>query len=488
VARFTLTIPPGVYRNGTQYQSKGRYYDAYCTRWYGSALGPIGGWRARSTDKPTGKARTALAWKTNDGTTYLGIATESHLYVSNRAGSLFDITPSGFVTGHADASGTGGFGTGAFGTGAFGVARPDSSLVTDATMGSLDTWGEDLLFVSPDDGKIYEWALNTSVVAAAVTNAPTCKALVVTAEGFVFALATTDKRTVSWCDQRNNTTWTPSTTNQAGNQPLQTNGRLMCGRRVRDATLVFTDLDVWLAQYIGGVAVYGFQQIGDSCGAISRGCVASFDQQAAWFSPSGFWMYNGSIQPLECDVLDYLKSDINWLQISKIVAVHNSAFFEIEWRYCSGSSTEIDRCIVWNYKYNYWTIGRAARTCGIDAGVFRYPILIGSDGTIYEHEVGFNYDVTPYAETGPIQIGNGDNVVHVCSLIPDEKTSGDVTATFFLRFNPNGDETQYGPFNLSQITDTRFVAREARVRFTGQRLADWRMGEPSLEGELGGLR
>jgi len=73
-------------------------------------------------------------------------------------------------------------------------------------------------------------------------------------------------------------------------------------------------------------------------------------------------------------------------------------------------------------------------------------------------------------------------------LIPDEKTSGDVTATFTLRFNPNGDETQYGPYNLSQQTDVRFVARQAKVRFTGSRLVDWRMGTPTLEGELGGLR
>src|SRR3954468_19702599 len=89
--------------------------------------------------------------------------------------------------------------------------------------------------------------------------------------------------------------------NQAGSFPLQTTGRLMCGCRVKGATLLFTDLDVHLAQYIGGTLVYGFQQVGDACGVISRQAVASFEQQAAWMSPNGFFLCNGGgVVPLPC--------------------------------------------------------------------------------------------------------------------------------------------------------------------------------------------
>jgi hypothetical protein len=208
-------------------------------------------------------------------------------------------------------------------------------------------------------------------------------------------------------------------------------------------------------------------------------------------SPSGFWVYNGYAQPIPCDVQDYVFSDMNPLQVSKIVAIHTSAHFEIEWQYCSAQSTEIDRAVVWTYAgpaAGTWNIGRPARTTGVDAGAFRYPIKIGTDGTIYDHEVGFGYDTMPYAEAGPVEIGNGDNVVHCRRLIPDEKTSGDVSALFSLKFEPNGDETQYGPYSLTAETDIRFVARQAKVRFTGSRLADWRVGTPRIEGELGGLR
>lgn len=41
-----LEIPPGLYRNGTQFQSRGRWYDGSLVRWHGGATQPVGGWKA----------------------------------------------------------------------------------------------------------------------------------------------------------------------------------------------------------------------------------------------------------------------------------------------------------------------------------------------------------------------------------------------------------------------------------------------------------
>lgn len=69
MARFPLSLPPGVWGDGTEYQSKGRYAEAQLVRWYGAALGPVGGWRRRGAGAVSGKARAALAWTANDGKT-----------------------------------------------------------------------------------------------------------------------------------------------------------------------------------------------------------------------------------------------------------------------------------------------------------------------------------------------------------------------------------------------------------------------------------
>lgn len=491
MARFPIALPPGVFRNGTQFQSRGRWYDAYLVRWYGAALGPINGWRKRlsSATQLTGSPRAALIWKDNSSASWLAVGTHSKFYVTNILGTVFDITPTAsWTSGRSSATATGGYGSGTYGSSTYGTPRAGSTDGLDATQCTIATWGEDLLFVNPDDGKLRQWdtSIGTGTVAATVTNSPACKAVVVTAERFVFALGTSDPRTVDWCDQEANTVWTPSSTNQAGSFPLQTAGRLMCGFPVRAATLLFTDMDVHAAQYVGGTLVYEFTRVGDGCGVISRQAVAGFGNgEAAWMGDGlNFWYWNGgSVAPLNCDVLDYIRQDINLLQKSKIVCTVNSANFEIEWRYPSASSTEIDRCVVWQYKDNYWNIGRASRTCGTDKGAgFQYPIMVTSDGYIYDHEIGWDYDSTsPYATGGPILLGNGDNIMHCLAMYPDDQTVGDVTGEFFMRRNPDTGSSTYGPYTLSEKTDVRFSGGELELTVTGARNTNWRVGVPMLD-------
>lgn len=493
MSRVPVALAPGVYRNGTDILSAGRYYAANLVRWIDKALAPIGGWRTRGAGTVTGAARAILPWKDNASITWIGIATHNHLYVSNRSGTLFDITPAGLTSGRADAVAAGGFGSGTFGTGTFGTPRLDSSLVLDATQCSLDTFGQNLLFISPDDNKLYQWTLNTANPAVVVSGAPTGSALVVTPEGFAVVLGTTDPRTFSWCDQRVITTWTAGPTNQAGNYTLQTPGRLMCGKGFQGGTLILTDQDAWTITYTPTNAVFSTLQKGDACGAISRQCAVSYDMQVAWMSPDlNFWRFNGYVTPIECDVLDYIRLDINMLQISKVFGRHISQYQEIEWYYCSANSSEIDRCVVWHYEVGneFWNIGRPARTCGSDkkAG-FTYPLAVDSAGLVYDHEVGFNYDgAMPYARGGPIRLGNGDNVMSIMGLFPDDLTVGDVSMTIFAKNNPDDAYTQLGPYTLTSQTDLRTCARQIEVQYNGVNLASWRVGSPALEVTEGGGR
>ena len=109
---------------------------------------------------------------------------------------------------------------------------------------------------------------------------------------------------------------------------------------------------------------------------------------------------------------------------------------------------------------NIWTTGEMDRTAGIDRGAFRLPLFISSGGEVYEHEIGYTYGGSaPFAETGPISIGAGDNIMNVVQLIPDEKTQGDVTAKFKTRYYPNASEAEFGPYTMSAPTSVRFQGR-----------------------------
>ena len=488
-----LKLPPGIYRNGTEYQAAGRWYDANLVRWYENTLRPMGGWRKRASGQMSGSCRGFITWRDNSGGRFIAAGTHTKLYAMNEAGTLKDITPTSFTTGSASGTSTTGYGYSTYGSLAYGTARPDTGTIAPATTWSMDTWGEYLVACSNADGKLYEWQLGftTPTLAAAITNAPTGnKALLVTQERILFALgAGGNPRKVQWCDQENNTTWTPAATNQAGDYELATPGTLMAGKRVKGVNLLFTDVDVHTASYVGAPFVYGFEKAGSGCGLISAQSVAAIDTAAIWMSKSGFWIYDGYVKPLPSDVSDYVFGNINFNQASKVYAVHNSKFGEIWWYYPSSGSNENDSYCTFNYRENHWNIGTLARTAGTDAGVFTNPLAVSTDGYIYEHEVGFAYDsASVYAESGPVQLGNGDNIMSVRQVVPDEQTLGEAVVSFKTRNYPTGDQSTFGPYTAANPTDVRFAARQVNVKVTGNTLADWRIGVMRLEAIPAGKR
>jgi hypothetical protein len=345
---------------------------------------------------------------------------------------------------------------------------------------------------SYDDGKLYEWQLGTGTPAAVIANAPTSNlGLMVTEERFIFALgAGGDPRRIDWCDQEDNTTWFPSSTNQAGSQTLQTVGQCMAAVRTTGQTLVLTDIDAHRAVYVGPPFVYQFERVGTACGLIARKAVASTDAGVFWMGANGFFVFDGSsVRELPCEVHDFVFNNINPAQISKSWAVSNGQNAEIWWFYVSENSTEIDSYVAFDYQEGHWLIGKLNRTSGVDRGVFRTPIWADETGDLYNHETGFNFGTSDvFAESGPANFGDGEFTFNAKKLIPDELTQGDVELTFKTRLYPNGTETSHGPYSMTNPTSVRFSGRQARMRVDAVRPTNWRFGIPRLEVSQAGKR
>lgn len=487
-----LQIPPGFYRNGTDLEGAGRWRDGSLVRWREGSLRPVGGWVQRVANAFTDPVRGMHVWEANNGDRWVAGGTYNALKVVTSGGLVYDITPTGFTAGTVDAQVNTGYGGSFYGTGFYGQTRPNLGSYGEATTWTLDNWGEYLVACSYDDGKLYEWQLNTAADAAQITNSPTsCLGLVVTEERFIFALgAGGDPRKVQWCDQEDNTTWTPASTNQAGSQILQTVGQVMAGVRTTGQTLVLTDIDAHRAQYVGPPFVYQFERVGTACGLIARKAVAATDAGVFWMGANGFFLFDGSsVRELPCEVHDYVFNDINPAQISKSWAVSNGQNAEIWWFYPSANSTEIDSYVAFDYQEGHWLLGKLNRTSGVDRGVFRAPIWADETGDLYDHETGFNFGTSAvYAETGPANFGDGEFTFNAKKLIPDELTQGDVTLTFKTRLYPNGSETSHGPYTMTNPTSVRFSGRQARMRVDAARPTNWRFGIPRLEVTQGGKR
>ena len=254
MALIDQNIPAGVYRNGTDLQSMGRWRDASLIRWIDGTMQPVKGWRTRSDTATAAKMRGMINWADNSNDRWYAAGTYNKLYVyGGGTGTQYDITPTGLATGREDAVAFTGYGGNTYGNYAYGIARPDTSRIQPATAWNLQLWGEYLLANNRDDGKVYEWQLDNTAIAAQVANAPiNNKSIVVTEERFLMCLgAGGNVRKVQWSDREDNTTWTPSAQNEAGDLELSTEGEIMAGVSVKGQTLILTTRDAHVANYIG---------------------------------------------------------------------------------------------------------------------------------------------------------------------------------------------------------------------------------------------
>lgn len=485
-------LPPGVSRPSTRRMAKGRWYDTSLVRWYEGNLQPVGPWQAFTgmdlSDTAGDPLRGMHAWLGNAAEDHLAAGSPDALY-HFAAGADADISPPDLKAGLASATlATGLYGRGAYGAGLYGYGDSNLYFTIEANTWQFDNFGQVLLALSYADGRILKFDPTTDTVASKLENSPdNNKGVFVTEERFVVALgADGNERRIAWSDQEAMTVWAPTTENQAGGWNLSGKGKLMCGKRARRESLVWTDDALYGMVYIGGELGYSIKERGSSCGVISRLAATVVDGKAIWMGKRSFFTYDGYVAPLPSEVGEYVFSDLNRAQASKINVQVRAEFGEVTWHYPSSGSTECDRYVTFNYREDIWYIGELERTCGVDSEVYGYPLSADSNGVVYQHESGSTYldidgatPLVPFAESGPIELGD-DVVMFVDRLVPDEETLGDVELSLISSMNPTEAETTNGPYTAAQPTDLRLSSRYVRVRLD-QVSAGWRFGTLQLQ-------
>tara|TARA_R110002020_G_scaffold258135_1_gene471848 strand:+ start:154 stop:1668 length:1515 start_codon:yes stop_codon:yes gene_type:complete len=504
MALLPITPPPGIVTNGTTYSNKGRWTDGDLVRFENGSLTPIGGWEKLRSTALTGTPTGMYSYVTNAGKQVLAVGTRSKVYVLFD-GTWYDITPSNFVT---DASTDPlGFGAYQYGQEDYGDARSQSGLTFNTHSFSFDNFGEFLIFTCSSDGKIYQWQpASPSAVATAVTNAPVGnQAVIVSNERHLVALGSaSDPRKVAWSSREALNTWTASATNSAGDLQVPTGGRILGGKRWQNEIVIFTDVGINSMYYTGQPFIYGIREAGTNCRAIGIRSVVHAGNFLAWMGENSFFIYDGSVKEIPCEVNDYIFDNLYYLNRETVAGGHNSNFNEIWWFFPSDATASTsnpvpDKYVIWNYKENVWSIGSMERTCWTDQGVFDYPIACDSAGNVYQHESKSLFNSpslgtsVPFCESGPIEIGNGDNYMQCNQIIPDSEANSlpGVTLSFKGRFTPLGPETDFGSFSFDSsdgYTDARFSARQVQMKVTGDTNQNFKVGKIRLDLKKRGRR
>lgn len=499
-----LKLPPGVVSNGTPLDTKGRWRDANFVRWVEGVMQPVGGWTRASPTPLPGRICGMQPLRDNNTRLWLIVGTNEGVWVL-RNGVWTDLTPAGFTPGPGGTTISNGYGTADYSDEEYGTPRANASTITlPADSWSFDLWGEFVVGCSIADGVARLWKpgdLNTlaDTEFAAITNAPEQnRSLLVTNERHLMLLAAGgDPRKLQWSAREDYTDWTPTALNLAGDLTIETAGTLQLALKVASDIVVLSGSDAFRVRYVGQPYGYGQERIGVNCGVAGAKAGASTNDFAVWMGTNGFWLYNGRLQIIPCDVWDFVFRDLNAEQTDQITCNHNSRFREVWWFFPKGDATQNSHYVVWNYRENWWATGELARTHFQEQGMWAWPLAGGTDGHVYEHErpldaLGIQPRQAPYVESAPFNIGNGDRVMFVTQLIPDQDCQS-VDALEYLfetRQTPSCPANEFGPYvpDADGYTDVRFTGRQVRWRITAADDVDWRVGTLRADVKAGGRR
>jgi hypothetical protein len=231
---------------------------------------------------------------------------------------------------------------------------------------------------------------------------------------------------VRWSDQESVTNWTPAATNQAGGIQLSHGSEIITAIQTRQEIVVWTDSSLYSLQYVGAPAVWQSQLLGDNISIFGQNAVSLASGVVYWMGVDKFYLYDGRVKTLRCDLRQYIFSDINLTQNQQVFSGTNEGFNEVWWFYCSQNSTVIDKYVVYNYAEDIWYYGTMGRTAWLDSGIRDYPLAATYSRNLVNHELGVddNETATPLPIAASIgssefDIDDGHNFGFIWRVIPD---------------------------------------------------------------------
>ncbi len=396
-----------------------------------------------------------------------------------------------------------------------------------------DDFGEDLL-MNIADGNIYYWDASSTVTTRAVplsslagaSDVPTVarKVLVSEVDRHVLCFGANplgetaqDPLLIRWSSQESPTDWTPTATNTAGDLRLSQGSEIVTALRTSRQILIWTDHSLHSLQFLGPPYTFGTALLGDNIRIAGPNTAISVNDIVFWMGQENFYMYDGRIQPIPCSVRQYVFNDINRNQSFKFHAGSLASQSEVWWYYCSESSEEIDRYVVYNYLEQTWYYGNLARTAWNDraSGQRSYPQAASVDQYLYDQEFGLDdgstspaTPVDAFVQSSDFDIGDGDQFMFIRRIIPDLNFSTSTAATPEVEFtmtarNYNGNVTGQGTdsgdvIRSSVVSGQDNYTNQLFMRLRGRQMnlkvssdttgVKWRLGSPRLEMRPDGRR
>jgi len=423
-----------------------------------------------------------------------------------------------------------GWGAGTWSRGTWGSASTDAIVSNTLRLWSNDNFGEDLL-INVRDGGLFYWDATNGLGTRAVNittlsslpKIPTVakQVLVSDRDRHVIAFGcdpestpgVQDPLTIRFSSQESITDWEASATNTAGELRLGSGSEIVTAIETRQQILVMTDTTLYAMQFLGPPFTFGVTAISENITIAGPNAAIAVDDNVFWMGRSEFYVFSGTVQRLPCMVRDYVFSDLNENQLEKINVALNTEHSEVWWFYPSSDSEEVNKYVVYNYLEQVWYYGSFGRTAWVDRGIFDFPIAANNDGSLYEHELGFDDGTTnpasainAFIQSSPMDIGDGQQFMFIQKMIPDidfKNSTAILPETNITLDVKNAPDGTYNSSQTDAFVKTQAAAVDARTeqlyfRLRGRQMrfkissddleVTWRLGSPRVDIRSDGRR
>lgn len=376
--------------------------------------------------------------------------------------------------------GVGGYGLGGYGMGS-GTTTSGGTPIT-ATDWTMDNWGQ-ILLACPANGAVYQWAPDSGFTTATVVwTAPffnggifiSMPQQILVCWKSVESTGVQDNLVVRWSDAGDFTNWTVSNQTAAGSFHIPTGSVIMGGLQAQNYGVVWTDVDAWIMQYVGGTVIFNFTRVGSGCGLIGPHAAGVIAGTVYWCGKNNFFSLSSEgVKPLQCGVWDFIFQNLGAANVSKIRCAPNSTFNEISWFFPSSASAgENDSYVKYNITEGEWDYGSLSRNSWVDVTALGNPIATDAT-TIFQHEMtndAAGQPINASFQSGYWSIAEGNEMSFVDWFLPDMKFgtySGAKTASVQITFTTIdyvGDAPRtYGPYTFTSTTE--YLSPRLRGRF-----------------------
>ena len=214
-------------------------------------------------------------------------------------------------------------------------------------------------------------------------------------------------------------------TNQAGFLDIEPASPIVAAIAPRHGTVFWTATTAHLSQFQGLPYVYNYIWLADSCTPWSPESAVTTSSMLLWMSQQGMFSFDGTnIMPVPCMVRSWIDDDVDFSNVREMAcAVHVSDFNEFWWFFPQKGQPYNTRCVIYNYKEQWWSQARLSRSAGVTASYTTNTIM--ADGlTAYRHEIGTVYPANvplPWAESFDLNVTPDGRLITIKQMIPDIK-------------------------------------------------------------------